>query len=103
MGPKMGYQMVVNECPSSPSPGLPIIMPAAVVAANNSREEAAMAASVSEVGGIVSEGGGVDGEDQQPLQRMFLYTGIPRFTLLMSKKLLKQKQRKSRLIITRVK
>lgn len=72
MGPKMGYQMVVNECPSSPSPGLPIIMPAAVVAANNSREEAAMAASVSEVGGIVSEGGGVDGEDQQPLQRMFL-------------------------------
>jgi len=68
MGPKMGYQMVVNECPSSPSPGLPIIMPAAVVAANNSREEAAMAASVSEVGGIVSEGGGVDGEDQQPLQ-----------------------------------
>jgi hypothetical protein len=73
MGPKMGYQMVVNECPSSPSPGLPLIMPAAVVAAaNNSREEAAMAASVSEVGGIVSEGGGVDGEDQQPLQRMFL-------------------------------
>ena len=87
MGPKMGYQMVVNECPSSPSPGLPIIMPAAVVAANNSREEAAMAGSVSEVGGIVSEGGGVDGEDQQPLKRMFLfpfsYTGIPRFTLLM--------------------
>ena len=32
-----------------------------------------MAASVSEVGGIVSEGGGVDGEEQQPLQRMFIY------------------------------
>lgn len=68
MGPKMGYQMVVNECPSSPSPGLPIIMPAAVVAANNIREEAAMAGSVSEVGAVVSEAGGVDGEDQQPLQ-----------------------------------
>ena len=41
-----------------------------------------MAGSVSEVGAVVSEAGGVDGEDQQPLQRKFLaaffYTGLPR-------------------------
>ena len=78
MGPKMGYQMVVNECPSSPSPGLPIIMPAAVVAANNIREEAAMAGSVSEVGAVVSEAGGVDGEDQRKFLAAFCYTGLPR-------------------------